>query len=191
MGELGGIGAGVALGDFHLVLFVEVTPVVGDLSCGIVERHGDRLEDELPVAVDKGELDELRAVNVVVVRQIEPVVGAPQVASGVLDGASLVGFLHTTDDVVAFLSSQGVEWGGDDTAADGLDDAVFRDDDGHMVYHGGGNVGDGVGVRRDVEQQVALPQGIRLAAGDHCHKKPCDNLLFHIPFGFGLQRYKK
>ena len=105
LGELSGIGAGMAFGNFHVVLLVEVAPVVGDAACGVVERHGDGLEKGFPEAVDIGELDEFGAVDVVVVGQVETVVGASQVAAGILDGAFRIGFLHTTDNVVSFLSS--------------------------------------------------------------------------------------
>ena len=58
---------------------VEGFPVVGDLSFVVVERHRNRLKDALSLAVDKGELNELRAIDVVVVGQVEVVVCASQI----------------------------------------------------------------------------------------------------------------
>lgn len=52
-GHFTGIGAGLAFGDGHVVLGIELYPKVGDLTSVVVERHGNGGEDGLAVIVDK------------------------------------------------------------------------------------------------------------------------------------------
>ena len=84
--------------------------------------------------VDHRELYQLRTVDDLIVRQIESVIGASQEAVGIGNRKGRVCTPHLTYQIVALLLPQRVEWGGLHPSTDGFDNAIFGDEDGHMVY---------------------------------------------------------
>ena len=77
--ECGGVGAGLSLGHRQAPNMVELGPILGDVAGAVVERHGLRLENRHTCVIDAGKLHQLAAVNLVVVRKMEVVVGPPYV----------------------------------------------------------------------------------------------------------------
>ena len=59
-----------------------------------------------------------------------------------------------SDEVVARLLPERIYGRDNHATTNGFDNTIAVDDDGYMINHARGYVGDGIGLRRNVEKQV-------------------------------------
>ena len=86
VGKFAGVSAWMPFRHVHSSLFIEVAPVVGNLACGVMERHGDGFEQTVAQLVDERKLHQFGAVDGFVVGQVEIVVWTAEIGAGMGNG---------------------------------------------------------------------------------------------------------
>ena len=165
------IGTGLAFGNGHATLGIELSPIVGHQPSGIMERHGNRVKNKSAEGIHKVQLHQLAAIHGTVAWQKEIIVRFPHHTQAPLDGiVDIKRGIHPAYNHLWILAQKGVDGCKTHHGLDGLDnkertrfpsDAMNHGDmvDGQLLYPTR-HIGDGVGRVGTAKEQVALLQAL-------------------------------